>query len=258
MQWMIITDLEGPSGVDSFEQTRTNDMERKHKAMESLTAETNACIEGILTAAPGSVIDALDGHGTGGLLRGKLLNARFIAGDSNRPYYRIGGYDGLFFVGQHAMAGTYAAPLCHTYSSLNIVYYRLNGVFVGEFAARALVAGHQDVPCIFLSGDDKAVCEAKSFIPAIETVTTKIGLGIEEAYHYDSIEVCRMIREGAARAIERAGDIQAFVGFEAPYTFEARFVNPIDLDWVKQQPRAKLLDAYTYQIVTDDLADLPF
>jgi D-amino peptidase len=258
MRWMIITDLEGPSGVDSFWQTRTYDLEQKQLAMESLTAETNACIEGILTAAPGSIIDAWDGHGTGGLLRDRLQSARFVEGDSNRPYYRIGGYDGLFFVGQHAMAGTYAAPLCHTYSSLNIVYYRLNGVFVGEFTARALVAGHQDVPSIFLSGDDKAVCEAKSFVPTIETVTTKIGLGIEEAFHKDAIEVCRMIREGAARAVERAGDIQAFVGFEAPYTFEARFVNPIDRDWAKQQPRAKLLDAYTYQIFTDDLVDLPF
>jgi D-amino peptidase len=39
------------------------------------------------------------------------------------------------------MAGTRHAPLCHTYSSTSVAYYRSNGTFVGEFGCRSLVAG---------------------------------------------------------------------------------------------------------------------
>ncbi|MGH8793702.1 MAG: DUF993 family protein, partial [Stackebrandtia sp.] len=116
-------------------------------------------------------------------------------------------YDALLFVGQHAMAGTFHAPLAHTYSSRTIAYYRLNGVFIGEFGARAIIAGNAGVPTIYLSGDDKALLEAKMWVPEIHGAVTKLGRGLNKADHLSSEESCALIRRTAAEAGD--GDLLA-------------------------------------------------
>ena len=100
------------------------------------------------------------------------------------------------------MAGTPNAPLSHTYSSRSIEYYKINGLLVGEFGCRAAMAGELDVPTVFISGDDKAVAEAKQLIPNIYAVETKQGLGQELALHLspqksrESIQKQRLKRVG--------------------------------------------------------------
>lgn len=114
------------------------------------------------------------------------------------------GADALYFVGQHAMAGTAEAPLCHTYSSLAVAEYRLNGRPVGEFGCRAALAGELGIPTVFLSGDDKAVAEALALVPDLVGVAAKEGLGIEAAVHLSHPESCRRLRAGASEAARRA------------------------------------------------------
>jgi D-amino peptidase len=253
----ILTDLEGPAGVERFAQTRTTVLEEKAEAMEQLSREVNACIEGIRAIHSEATIIVWDGHGTGGLLGQEIRNAEFIP-HIDKPYLSLAGFDAMFFVGQHAMAGTYAAPLCHTYSSRYIEYYKLNGVFVGEFAGRALLAALQGVPTVFLSGDDKAALEAQTFIPDMETVTVKWGLGLEAATHLDKDESCRRIREGASRAAERIGKVEPLIGFSAPYRFEARYAAPEHAASWKDTLGARYIDDRTVEIVTEDAFSLPF
>lgn len=242
MRLLVITDLEGVAGVDSFFETRTGREERKGPAMDRLASEVNACIEGIRSRAPEARIDVWDGHGSGGLRESDLKGGRYL-GDG-RPYFHLVGehresgeggdgnevgeedYDGVLFVGQHAMAGTPDAPLCHTYSSLAVDYYKLNGTFVGEFACRALLAGRQGVPTVFLAGDDKATLEARQFVPGIETVATKYGTGPESARHRDPGEVEEAIRQGAASAIDRLNEIEPYDRIGPPYTLEIRYYEP--------------------------------
>lgn len=230
MQLLVITDLEGVVGVDSFSQTRTGREERKGAAMTQLAREVNACIEGVHSCAPDATIDVWDGHGSGGLRESELAGGRYL-GDG-RPYFHLGGYDGVLFVGQHAMAGTPDAPLCHTYSSLAVDYYKLNGTFVGEFACRALLAGRQGVPTVYLAGDDKATLEAEQFVPGIETVATKRGMGHESAVHHEREAVEAAIRRGAGRAIERIDDIEPYARLEPPYTLEIRYYEPMKISKV--------------------------
>ncbi len=158
MHLLVITDLEGVCGVDSFSQTRTGREQRKGPAMDQLAREVNACIEGIHSAEPKATVDVWDGHGSGGLRESDVGDARYLEG--GRPYFEMDGYDAMLFVGQHAMAGSPHAPLCHTYSSLSIDYYKLNGTFVGEFACRALLAGLQggsdDLPLGRRQGDARS------------------------------------------------------------------------------------------------------
>ena len=119
------------------------------------------------------------------------------------------------------MAGTPNAPLSHTYSSLSIEYYKLNGEMIGEFGCRAALAGTFDVPTVFISGDDKAVAEARQLIPDIYGVETKQGLGQELALHLSPQRSRELIQETAATACRNIAEIAPFK-IDPPYTFEVR------------------------------------
>ncbi|MDF2722490.1 MAG: peptidase D-aminopeptidase [Paenibacillus sp.] len=259
MKFFILTDLEGVAGTDLFSQTRTSDAASKESSMRQLTREVNACVEGIRAVYPDAAIDVWDGHGNGGILPEELTDVRYIGRTPpSKPYYQLDGYTAMLFVGQHAMAGTINAPLNHTYSSTQVMYYRLNGVFIGEFGARALVAGSQSVPTVFLAGDDKAALEAQMFIPEIETVVTKQGTGVESAVHLDKAESCARIKEGTIRAMHRIGEIPPFTAIQPPYRFEVRHLAPFGADWMAKRPHLTFIDEQTYVIETDDISKLPF
>lgn len=258
MKFLIMTDLEGAAGVERFSQTRTTDNTVKGPGMKQLALETNACIEGIRAVYPDAEVDVIDGHGTGGLFPEDLHGGRYIRYNQFR-HETMAEYAALLYVGQHAMAGTIDAPLCHTYSSLRVQYYRLNGVYIGEFAAFAQWAGMHGVRTIFLAGDDKAALEAQMFVPNIGTAVTKRGTGLESAEHLSSEEACRVIREGAKRAVRGLERFAPFVRFAAPFTFEARLYEPIDKpEQLLAKPGCSLVDERTYRIETSDYRQLPF
>jgi len=140
MKFFICTDIEGAAGVEKFETTRTYDLALKGPGMKQLGKEVNACIEGIKSVYPEAEVDVIDGHGTRGLFPEDLVGCNFIdfhGEDKDYLSNQMHQYDGILFVGQHAMAGTIDAPLCHTFSSKTVAYYKLNGVFIGEFGCIA-------------------------------------------------------------------------------------------------------------------------
>lgn len=252
MRHFILTDLEGVAGIDSFERTRSGDDATKAPAMDQLGREVNACIEGITETDPEAEIDVWDGHGSGGLREADVAGGRYLS--DGQPYHDLEGFDAMYFVGQHAMAGTAFAPLRHTYSSRSVDYYKLNGTFVGEFGCRALIAGKQGVPTVFLAGDDKACHEAELFVPEIETVATKYGLGEEAARHRPQEEAIDAVRTGARRATERLDDIPPLTDFEPPYELVKRFYDPIDDDRI-DDAAAERVDPYTMRIEAEEIGD---
>jgi D-amino peptidase len=257
MNWFILTDLEGVAGAERWDQTYEDGAYRP-ETMAQLGREVNAAVAGILDADPAASIDVWDGHGPGGLNPGDLdPRARYLR--EGTPYKEIDRrFAGLLFVGQHAMAGTFQAPLCHTYSSRSIASYRLNGVFIGEFGARALIAGAADVSTIYLSGDDKAALEARVWVPEIVTAVTKRGLGLQSATHLSADESCALIRRTAAEACRRVGEIPPVV-MAPPYELEVRYLEP--QVWEKRTWRPELtataLDPRTVLLRADDLRHLP-
>ena len=131
----VITDLEGAAMVFRFDQTRVAEpTPAKLEAMRLLTAEVNACVDGILDFDPGADVVVWDGHGSGGIVYESFhRQARLLPHlHTPAPYGLDGTFDALFFVGQHAMAGTPDAPLAHTYSSRTVEHYRLNGEPIGR------------------------------------------------------------------------------------------------------------------------------
>ena len=254
MKIFFVTDLEGIAGAECWEQTR-EEGELKNQSMVQLTKEVNACVDGILDAEPQAEVVVWDGHGSEGIIKDDF--------HPKAEYVREGGvhgnfdksFDALFFVGQHAMVGTAFAPLAHTYSSRTISYYRLNGYFVGEFSMRAAYAGSIGVPTVFISGDDKCVMSARTFVPEIYGAVVKWGLGLQKAKHLSSDEACQVIREVATEATRNIDKVQPLI-IEPPYEFEARYYNPRDFSNDEREGLTQI-DERTIVIKTDDFLKLP-
>lgn len=255
MKFLIITDIEGASGVNSFDEVRgTADIKVKEPWMRQLAREVNAAVQGIYAVYPEATIYVWDGHGSGGLFEEDIKEAIYLKGF--KPYFEIENYAAVLFVGQHAMAGTVDAPLRHTYSSISIAYYKLNGTFIGEFGARALVAGMQDVPTIYLSGDDKACLEAKMFVPEIETTTVKLGLGVEKVKNLHEGKIEAVIKDDVIKAVKKMGKIKPFKSIKPPYTLEIRHYDKLDRSQFTE-PNYTWVDDRTVQLKSNDLADFP-
>ena len=257
MKIYILTDLEGPAGVAQWDQTRVDESPRKSVAMRLLTHEINAAVDGIRDFDKKAKVVVMDGHGSGGV-DVELIHpkAELIYGRGKKaPTGLDDTFDALFFVGQHAMAGTAAAPLCHTYSSRTVEYYRLNGEYIGEFGGRAYMAGHFGVPTTFLVGDDKACIEAEALVPGIVTVAVKQGMGIELATHLAPKAARAAIRKGARRACKAIGRVEPAV-LSPPYELEVKVLDGQNVVGYVGRGAEKL-DERTCVFRTDDYLALP-
>lgn len=263
MKIFITTDLEGPAGVNLWSQTRDGETPEKYAAMHLLTAEVNAAVDGILDASPEAEIIVIDGHGSGGLIYEEMhagaqviMKSAYDPTDKNiKPASNASSYDGYMLVGQHAMAGTPMAPLCHTFNSRSIEYYKLNGQYFGEFGCHAVRFGQAGVPTIFHAGDDKACEEALNLVPDIVTVATKRGLGVQRALHLSPATARERIRKGAKEAIQKIDQIKP-LRIEGPYELEVRVLeglNPLDRAFSKNY---KVIDKRTVVNYGDSLEDI--
>lgn len=255
MKIYIITDLEGPAMVSRFTQTRDVTPEEKRRSMYFLTGEVNACVDGILDFDADAQVVVWDGHGSGGIdERAFHPNAKLIArGPIRAPYYLDESYDALMFVGQHARMGT-DGVLCHTYSSKTIEYYRINRVEMGEFGCRALMAGTMEVPTVFLSGDDKAVEEARALVPNICGAAVKQALGRELALHLSHRAACELIRRTAAEACGRIGEIEPYY-LPPPYEQEIRVLEGVSITRYLERG-AEMVDPRTVILRSENICDL--
>lgn len=222
MKIYVMTDLEGPAMISTFDQTRDVTPEEKRRSEYFLTGEVNACVDGILDFDADAEVIVIDGHGSGGI--DEMLfhkQAKLIAGRGFTPPYCLDeSYDAVMFVGQHAKMGD-RGVLCHTQSSKTIEYYKINGIELGEFGTFALAAGSLGIPTIFVSGDDVTIEEARELVPNIEGAVVKWALGRELAMHLSHEAACDLIRAGARSACERIDEIEPYF-FEGPYTEEIR------------------------------------
>jgi D-amino peptidase len=257
----IITDLEGAAMVFRFDQTRVSEpTPAKLEAMRLLTGEVNACIDGILDVDPHADVLVWDGHGSGGIVYERFHDGARLLPHANTPapYGLDETFDAVFFVGQHAMAGTAAAPLAHTYSSRTVEHYLLNGQPIGEFGMRAYMAGTMfDVPVTFLSGDDKAVLEAEALVPDIVGVTTKQGTGMQSAISLGAGKAQYLIWQGARVAAKKARKRSVPpVKLAPPYVWEVRVLEGQEaaLENYLKRPGATKIDDRTAVICSDDPA----
>lgn len=248
----ILTDGEGPAGIQRSEQVDPNFPDLK----KQLAEEINAAVEGVLEAGATEVI-VLDGHDGSRTLRLADLHpkAKLLQGT---PLPRSLGLDASFaallFVGQHAMAG---APgiLAHSYSSESIQNIWMNGKPVGEIATRAAFAGWLGVPVVFISGDRAACEELLEIVPNAEVAAVKEALSWSAAISLSRDAALSLIRQRARTAMQRRAEIKPYrvtgpVEFRIEYTTR----NPVRPD-IERLPGVTKINERTISIRGKDFLE---
>ncbi len=177
----ISADIEGVTGVihwNDTDQKSKGDYEYFRKVM---TGEVNAAVEAALEAGYTDIV-VRDAHGSGlNILPMELNeNARLIREWADSPFMMMDGldesFDAVIFIGYHAKANTPNATLKHTMNT-RVADVTINDVSLAEAGINALIAGHFNVPVVFIAGD-KAICDySRELWPGMETVAVKEGLG---------------------------------------------------------------------------------
>lgn len=223
----ISVDMEGITGVVNWDDV-SRDGKDYDSFREVMTREVNAAIEGAVRAGATDIV-VRDSHGSARNLLPELLdsNARLLRDWSGGPMGMMDGldesFDAVIFVGYHAKAGTPDALLEHTMSGSNILDISINGVSVPEAGINALIAGHYNVPVVFVAGE-RALCEqAAALLGSVETVAVKEGVGNGALCLHPEVSRQR-IRAGVEKALRGLEDYTPFA-MEAPYTLTIRFKN---------------------------------
>lgn len=206
MKILIAVDMEGISGVTCWEHVTPGhaEYERFRKVM---TAEVNAAIEGAYAGGAKEVLVA-DGHWNSGNILIEELDrrARLNCGTPS-PFSMVegvqDGMDGAMFVGYHARAGTANAILDHTWSSKCVANLWVNDLLMGESGLNAAVCGHFNVPVLLVSGDQSLCAEASEMLGTPETVVVKQASGRASASCLAPQVAQDLIRQAAARAVQR-------------------------------------------------------
>jgi len=214
MRVYVSTDLEGISGVCTFEQTRERGTALNLEARRLLMGDVNALVDGLLEAGA-TRVSVMDGHGGGFNFIPELMHpkAEYITGVA-RPHAALGmheGFDAGVLLGYHAMAGTEDGMLHHTQSSKGGNRYWYGGRESGEIAQSSLVMGHFNIPVIMVTGDDATCVEAEEFLgEQVVGVSVKTGYGRECGCLRSPAWGQEAIRSGAVQALGRVNDCEPF------------------------------------------------
>jgi D-amino peptidase len=233
MRVYIMTDMEGVAGVVNSVDYCRPESRYYEVGRELTTLETNAAIDGALAAGATDIL-VVDGHGAGAI-NPVLLHpaARLLIGRPRPAGYPFGvdsAWDAVFFIGQHAKANTDGGHLAHT-GNFGVEEYTINGISVGELGRAMALYASFGVPAVLVSGDAACAGEARALVPEMETVAVKEGIrrgsasgfSAEENRRYNEAAVHlhpqrarTLIREAAARALRRRGEISLFQ-IDPPY-----------------------------------------
>ena len=205
MKFLIMTDIEGVTGVTTYQQAENSQLGK-----DMLMHDLLAVIEGIRAEGDHEIV-VYDMHTDGRnidmtklpedipVVMGKPINGKVYRG--------IGGdYDGLFMVGLHAMGRAPGAMLAHSY----LIQYdaiHINGELVGEIGVERALAGEQGFPLVFVSGDDKGCEEAKALDDKIVTAVVKKSLDEAQALCYAPAKTEKVLKEKAAEAVRNAKNL---------------------------------------------------
>lgn len=202
---LIITDLEGVGGINDRDEQILPGQRRFEESRRLLIGEVNAAVEGALKGGAREVV-VWDGHDGSRTLSIDEIHprAQLIQGRPTPADYYLGErqYDGIMFVGQHAMAGA-PGPLAHSQSSATIERITLNGRPVGEIGQVAAIGGYFNLPVIMLSGDEAACRELLELQPKAETVAVKRLVGKASTLSVSHAEAKARIEAAARRAMDR-------------------------------------------------------
>ncbi len=259
MKILIAADMEGATGVVSWEQTEETHAEYA-RFRRLMTGDVNAAVRGAFRGGATDVIVA-DGHGNNRNILVEELDprARLNTG-SPRPLSMVEGaaegVDAALFVGYHARAGAPDAILSHTWSG-KVAGLRLNGQPLGETGLNAAVCGHFGVPVLMVSGDQAVCAEAIELLGPIETAVVKRAKGRMSAECLPPEVSQREIEEAARRAVARflAGDAPQPLRFSPPIALEIEWTEVQMAETAALLPGSRRTSARVVELTVADILE---
>ena len=198
-KFLVMTDIEGVTGVTSFPQAENSQFGR-----DMLMNDLIAVLNGIRDAGCEAIV--YDMHTDGRNVDISKIDCPVIMGKPILPsLWRgvgDGAVDGLFMVGLHTMQHVPGACLAHSYLREYDEIY-VNGILLGEIGVEAALAGERDVPLTFVSGDDLGCREAEELIPGVVTCAVKKSLAMSSAICFTPEVTAGMLYEKAKEAAEK-------------------------------------------------------
>jgi D-amino peptidase len=219
----IVTDMEGAGGVNDADEQLLPGQRRYLESRRILTGEVNAAIDGAFGAGASEVV-VWDGHDGSRTLSIDEIDrrARLIQGKPTPANYYLSEkrFDGILFIGQHAMAGSKNAVLAHS-QSFSVKRITINGREIGEIGQVAAIGGYFGIPVIMLAGDQAACDEIVTLQPKAVTVAVKRLAGRLSTDSLSHEEAKRRIREAANSAVSRIREFQPWrIAGPVELTFE--------------------------------------
>jgi D-amino peptidase len=202
---LIVTDMEGVGGVNNADEQLLPGQRRFEETRRLLVGELSAAVEGVLSAGASEVV-IWDGHDGSRALSVDDIHpkAKLIQGRPTPATYYLSDklYDGILFIGQHAMAAAKDGVLAHS-QSFTVQNIFINSRPVGEIGQVAAIAGYFGIPVIMLAGDQAACDELLALQAKAETAAVKKLVGKASTLSLSHTEAKRLIQAAARRAVER-------------------------------------------------------
>jgi D-amino peptidase len=225
---LISADMEGVTGV-TFPEDVAPGSPRWSYFRELFTGDVNAAVDGFMTAGATDVL-VNEAHSTQRNLLLDRIDARSsVLIGRHKPYSMMEGidrgYDAVAFVGYHAGAGEQGV-LAHTYLPNTITGVWLNGTACSEGYMNAALAAEFGVPVVLVTGDDRAVADARRYAPDAAHVAVKECVDRYSAICLPPARTAELIRTAAAGALDPLPPVTPLTG---PYRYEVEFdaANPV-------------------------------
>jgi len=237
---LIVTDLEGAGGVNDADEQLLPGQRRYLESRKILTGEVNAAVEGARLGGAAEMV-IWDGHdGSRTLAIDEIPSgAKLIQGKPTPANYYLSEklYDGVIFIGQHAMAGAANAVLAHS-QSFSVKRIAINGRDVGEIGQVAAIAGYFSIPVIMLAGDQAACAELLDLQPKAVTVAVKRLAGKTSTLSLAHADAKQQIQEAARQAVAHAAEL-------APW----KIAGPVEMtiEYLPQPPQQPFSRTATYR-----------
>ena len=223
---LIITDLEGLTGVTQKEPIKNENSIQYQTACKCLMHETNLAVSALIDAGA-SLVYVFDGHASGKNFIPNTLDGRAVQVWGNDLSWVMEEVEGIVMLGAHAKVGSNGF-FSHTLMWEEFKDYRHNGTTVSETDIESTYAGLFDVPCIAITGDNYACREAESRYQGIKTAVVKTAISRDKAEPLPQEEADKLIYSAVVNGFENRENVKPLKE-EFPLTIEVEFSTENDL-----------------------------
>lgn len=260
MRVYISVDAEGITGIYKLSQVIPGNNEYGF-ARKMMIGDVNAAVRGAFNAGATEVI-INDAHNQGDNLLLDQLDPRVkLISGTDRPFSMMEGidrgFDAALLIGYHLRKGK-KGVINHTYFYSHMVEARINKKPVSEYELNGLIAGHYNIPVVFISGDNLLVKDAEENIPGVYSTVTKEAIGVASALCLPPETTWKSIEQNVEKALVnfKKDNIKPMKVESEKIELEVVFANTGYATHASWFPGFELVDDRTIRYVADNYLEM--